>query len=888
MSTIQLLETPSTCSTDEVLAHYQVERETGLSDADVERRREQFGVNRLREASRRSLGSILVAQFQSVIVLLLVVASGLAFALGDTIEGVTIVAVILLNAAIGFVTELRAVRSMEAIQELGQVTVQVRRDGRVQAIEATELVPGDVVLLDGGDIVAADVRLLEAAKLQVNESALTGESVPVDKTVEPLDNDVELAERQNMVFKGTALTRGSGEGVVVATGMETELGHISSLVEGAADETTPLEKRLDQLGRRLVWLTMIFTVFVVAAGLLGGREIRLVIETAIALAIASIPEGLPIVSTIALARGMWRMAQRNALLNQLSTVETLGATNLICTDKTGTLTENKMSVATLQFAGERVDLDDGPDESPRLGRALRIGVMCNNAELNRNDPTEAVGEPLEVALLQAGADFDLFRDELNETMPEAREVAFDTETNMMATFHEQNGHEYYVAVKGAPEAVLAVCANVYTDAGEVEELSETDREQWLEHNATLAADGLRMLAIADKSTGDADDDPYHDLTFVGLLGLLDPPRADVRDAIRDCQQAGIRVVMVTGDQAATARNIALAVGLVDDDSVAVVQGGELDAPEELTEEARRRMLETHVFARVTPEQKLNIIELHQSVGRRVAMTGDGVNDAPALKKADIGVAMGQRGTQVAQETADMVLQDDALSTIVMAVRQGRIIFENIRKFVIYLLSANLSGFLVVGLATLVNAPLPITPLQILFLNLVTDVFPALALGVGEGDRAVMEQPPRDPGEPVVRRIDWGRIALYSSTIALGALAAFAVALTGLSLPQERAVTIAFLTLAFGRLWNVFNVRDFASSVFRNDITRNPWVWGALILCVLLLLAALYVPFMQTILRTVGPGVRDWSLVLVFSLIPLLIGQIAAPIIQQLRPEEKKS
>lgn len=879
MSTNQLIEAPSTHSNDEVLRHYQVERSEGLSENEVKQRREQFGQNRLREAAQRSALSILIEQFKSVIVGLLLVAAVLAFLFGDIIEGVAILAVILINAAIGFFTELRAVRSMEALQQLGQVKARVRRGGRVREIDAEQIVPGDILILEGGDVVTADARLLEAAKLQANESALTGESVPVSKSTSPLEGETELAERENMVFKGTAITRGSGEGIVVATGMETELGHISSLVEEAEDETTPLEKRLDQLGQKLVWLTLGVAALVVVAGVISGKEIRLMIETAIALAVASIPEGLPIVATIALARGMRRMAERNALLNRLSTVETLGATNIICTDKTGTLTENEMSLSSFRFADERVELAEHEDASGLMSKALRIGVLCNNAALNRDEPDDAVGEPLEVALLQAGAKYDLFQAELTENLPEVREEAFETETKMMATIHRQNG-DYYVAVKGAPEAVLDACSRIYTNAEDTEDLSDVDRDTWRERNQDLAADGLRMLAVAEKTVSSEDEEPYRDLTFVGLVGLLDPPREDVKDAIRDCQSAGIRVVMVTGDQAATARNIGVAVGLVDDQDVTVVHGSELRPPEELNDEDRQRMLDTAIFARVNPEQKLDIIALHQQAGRRVAMTGDGVNDAPALKKADIGIAMGQRGTQVAQETADMVLKDDALSTIVVAVRQGRIIFENIRKFVIYLLSCNMSEILIVGLASVVSAPLPITPLQILFLNLVTDVFPALALGVGKGDPSIMEHPPRNPDEAIVRRDHWLRIGAYSAVITISVLIVFALALGPMAMETARAVTIAFLTLAFAQLFHVFNMREAATSLINNDITRNPWVWGALALCTVLLLLATYVPFLQTILQTVNPGVQGWIMVLIGSLVPLVIGQIGTVIISR--------
>jgi Ca2+-transporting ATPase len=819
----------------------------GLDADEVKARRKQYGRNRLRDTETRSAWSILLEQFKSLIVLLLAVAAALSFAFGDWVEGVAVAAVILINAAIGFVTELRAVRSMEALEKLGSVNARVRREGQAQEIPAEELVPGDIVLLAGGDVITADLRLIEASKLQANESALTGESVPVGKGVEPLEGEVPLAERSNMAFKGTAVTRGAGEGVVVHTGMETELGHISSLVEEAEEEVTPLEKRLDQLGQRLVWVTLAIGVVVAAAGIAAGRDILLMIETAIALAVASIPEGLPIVATIALARGMQRMAERNALINRLSSVETLGATNVILTDKTGTLTENRMTATEFHLAsgeirvvGEGLETEgrfrrDGqaldPADDPVLRRALEVGLLCNNASLDpgqREEETTAVGDPLEVALLVAGAKAGLTRDDLTEERPEVREVAFDPQVKMMATFHQRDSR-YQVAVKGALEAVIEASSQIVTADG-ARDLTAEEREEWRERNRTLAGEGLRVIALATKTVETNDAEPYRDLVFLGLVGLLDPPREEVRPAIEGAQKAGVRVVMITGDQPATAHKVAQAVGLVGNTDVEAVNGQDLRDPDEMTEEEKERLLKAPVFARVSPKQKLDLIALHQNSGAIVAMTGDGVNDAPALKKADIGVAMGRRGTQVAQEAADMVLNDDAFSTIVVAIEQGRAIFDNIRKFVLYLLSCNISEIMVVSLASIVNVPLPIRPLQILFLNLVTDVFPALALGMGEGDPSIMERPPRDPDEPIMTRNHWLAMSGYGGVITASVLGAMALSLSWLGMAQARAVTISFLTLAFAQLWHVFNMRDHGSHPLRNDVVRNPYVWGALALC----------------------------------------------------------
>jgi P-type Ca2+ transporter type 2C len=884
---IKLPRKPWSDTPQEIVDALNVNPDSGLDQTAVSQRRDQFGRNRLRQAKRRSSWRIFFDQFKSLVVLLLLAAAAIAFLFGETIDSIAIMAVVVINALIGFFTELRAVRSMEALQELGDVRTKVRRDGAAHEIDAEELVPGDIVILESGDVVTADLRLLEAANIQVNESALTGESVPVDKQIEAVDADLPLAEHGGMAYKGTAITRGSGLAVVVNIGMQTELGEISSLVAEAEEEQTPLEQRLDKLGQKLVVVTLVVAALVAVTGIAQGQDTLQMIETAVALAVAAIPEGLPIVATIALARGMRRMARRNALVNRLSAVETLGGTNVICTDKTGTLTENQMTLtqmaltnSTVHISGEGIqregsfqtdeDQEISLSANDNLRRALEIGVLCNNAALSPDEADEeVVGDPVEVALLIAGAKAGISRDNLLETEPEEREVAFDSDVKMMATFHSVDG-EYRVAVKGAPEATLAASSMQYTENGAVE-FSADDREKWLARNEQMAQAGLRVLAVAEKYTANAEADPYESLTFVGLVGLLDPPRQDVRKAITVCQRAGIRVVMVTGDQAATARNVALAVGLADEEDIEVLQGEELQNMKE--EGARARIREISILARVNPKQKLDLIDVLQSEGFVVAMIGDGVNDAPALKKADIGVAMGQRGTQVAQEAADMVLQDDAFSTVVMAVEQGRTIFTNIRKFVIYLLSCNLSEIFTVGLATLFGLPLPLLPLQILFLNLVTDVFPALALGVSKSEQDVMKRPPRDAEEEIVMRQHWYAIAGYGLLITAAVLASLWLALTWLDMPQSQAVTVSFLTLAAAQLWHVFNMRNVGANIWRNAITANPYVWGALALCGILLLLAVYLPPLATVLSVVPIGLNGWLLVLGMSLLPTIAAQI---------------
>ncbi len=848
--------TPWNRDAEVVARELDVSPDRGLTEAEVTRRRERHGPNTLRSRRRERALAILVRQFRGLIVALLAAAAVASVLFGEWVEGAVITMVLVLNALIGFFSELRAVRSMEALRQLGQVRTRVRRDGRVREVPADQLVPGDIVPVEAGDVVTADLRLLTTSKLQADEAALTGESMPVSKRPPSVSRNAAIHERRCMLFKGTAITRGAGEGVVVATGMTTELGSIARLVEEAEQEVTPLERRLEALGNRLIRLTLVVAAATTALGLLSGKPVLLMIETGIALAVAAIPEGLPIVATMALARGMQRMARRNALVNRLSAVEVLGATTVILTDKTGTLTRNRMALKVVTGTDGDVSARDS-----RAREAVEIATLCNNASDN-------TGDPLEIALLEAGRHFGL----TPAAKPRIREEAFDPSIRMMGTVHDvhDNGNgRLLIAVKGAPEAVLAAS-----------NATEDERRAWRERNEALARAGLRVLAVARRYDSEPDSEPervrgmpiYSDLEMVGLLGLLDPPRDDVRAAVQACQRAGIRVIMVTGDQATTARNIGVAAGLVDDESAPVTEGRELarnlDAdPNSIAVRSSR------LYARVDPEQKLRLVQAHQQAGAIVAMTGDGVNDAPALKKADIGIAMGQRGTQVAREAADMVLKDDAFSSIVAAVREGRIIFGNIRKFAVYLLSCNVGEVLVVASAAVVQAPLPLLPLQLLFLNLVTDVFPALALAFGEGDTRIMEQPPRPPDEPLLTRRHWRAIAGHGFWIAASVMTVFGIAIRVQDRAPTEAVTISFLTVAFAQLWLVFAMRAPGSPRLRNDVTRNPWVHGALVLCIALLLAAVYVAPAAHVLQLTPPDAAGWLLITIGSVVPLAVSWI---------------
>lgn len=872
MGALGKLTNPHSSPVDDALRALEADREQGLSNQQARQRLDQYGPNELRVARRRSAVKILLAQFKSMVIIVLLVAGIVAAVTQRWPETIAIAAVIAINTLLGFFAEYRAVRSMEALRAMTRHTTRVRREGQEQEIETQSVVPGDIVLLEAEDMVPADLRILRADQLRVNEAALTGESVPDSKDTKPVKEDTSLADRTCMLYKGTSVSDGTAEALAVATGMDTELGRISKLAEEAESGATPLERKLNDLGRRLAWIVVAVAIVIAGFGLAAGRETVKMVETAIALGVAAIPEGLPIVATLGLARGMWLMAKRNVIINNLNSVETLGATRVIFTDKTGTLTENRMDLGQVvtpngehRIRGEQ----QKPPDDPLFERAVQIGVLCNGASLG-DEEKGPKGDPTEIALLKGGRQFGWNREKLLKDRPEQREMPFNSDVKMMATFHPaQDG--YYVAVKGAPSAVLENCNRIASGSEGERQLTAKLQREWENTFESLASEGLRLLAVAEKIVQDLDAEPYQDLCFVGVLGLIDPPRHEVRDSINECQHAGIRVIMVTGDQPTTAAAIGRQVGIGDEEEAPTMHGRDLKDPDEMTSDERQRVHDTVVFARVSPEQKLNLIKLYQERGETVAMTGDGVNDTPALKKADIGVAMGKRGTDAARQVSDMILRDDSFSSIVAAVKQGRIIFANIRKSAVFMLCTNIAEVIAVGIGALAGIPIPLRPLQILYLNVLTDVFPAMALAGGKGEPHVMDREPRPPREPVLTTHHWRAIVAWSVLIAACVLAALGVAWGWFAFDEKRAVTISFLTLGFSKLWFVFNLRDRGSSFFRNDVIRNPWIWGAIVLCAALLLAAVYLPGLNDILSTEDPGWKGWLLLLGLSLIPLLVG-----------------
>lgn len=857
----------------------------GLSPAEAEARLSTHGPNVLRATPPAPWWRILLAQLRGVVVWLLVAACVVALLMGDAAEAVAIAVVLLLNALLGFVMELRANRAMEALLSLEVPRASVIRDGRAMDVDARDVVPGDVLALEAGEMIPADAYLLDAAELVTAEAPLTGESLPVRKRAgEALPEEAPLAERANLVFRSTYASAGSGRAVVFATGMGTEVGKIGTLVGSVVIEPTPLERRLDELGGRLVWIALAAAFVVAVIGWLQGVPLAETLETGIALAIAAVPEGLPAVATIALAVGVRRMAKRHALIRRLPVVDSLGSATVVCTDKTGTLTRGEMTVTELRTIDRRwqvsgggyapegeVTSDGAPaDPSPEtpLWRLLAASVLANRAQLVQSSDTWTVrGDPTEGALLAAGLKAGIARRELQARYPEIGQVPFSSERMLMATFHRREDDRVFACVKGAPARVLARCTRVMASDGE-RAMDEATRRALVDENEEMAGRGLRVLAMAwREDVASYDAEALAELVFVGFAGMMDPPADGVLETIRTLRGAGIRTVMITGDQRLTAEAVGRELGIVDGDEGVF----EASALAELQGDAWLACVRSAgAFSRVSPEDKLRLVEGYRRAGEVVAMLGDGVNDAAALRRADVGVAMGIRGTDVAKEAAAVVLQDDRFSTVAAAVEEGRVVYANIRRFVFYLFSCNVAEVLTLLLAELAGLPIPLSPLPILWMNLVTDTFPALALAVEPGDRHVMRDPPRDPRGAILSGGFLGRIGFYGGLITACTLAAYVIALR--TLDEAHARTVAFQTLSLAQVFHLGNARSDSPVLSRRAIGANKWALAAVFGVVTLQLAAAYVPPLPTVLRLAVPGVRDWLLIAPFALAPAIIGQ----------------
>ncbi|MFS0861428.1 calcium-translocating P-type ATPase, SERCA-type [Fredinandcohnia sp. 179-A 10B2 NHS] len=879
--------------TEEVEKKVNTSLSEGLTDQEVKQRQKQFGYNELEEAERPSALLLFLAQFKDFMVIVLLAATLISGLLGEYIDAIAIIAIVLINGFLGFFQERKAEKSLSALKELSAPQVNVFRNNEWTRIPSRDLVIGDIIKFSSGDRIGADVRLIDVKSLEIEESALTGESVPVAKHVNPITNgEISLGDQENMAFMGTMVTRGNGIGVVVGTGMNTAMGQIAELLQSAETMITPLQRRLEQLGKILISVALVLTLLVVVVGVINGHDLYNMFLAGVSLAVAAIPEGLPAIVTVALSLGVQRMIKKNAIVRRLPAVETLGCASVICSDKTGTMTQNKMTVTHLWsggktwtvsgtgydlkgsfYAGER---EIKPTENKALQQLLTFGVLCNNATLKRNDEEIIVdGDPTEGALVVAGVKAGMSKEFLSNQFEVIEEFPFDSGRKMMSVIVKDKAGNQFVITKGAPDVLIGVSESILWDNRQ-QNLSTEYETKIKDAIEGLASNALRTIAVGFKPLRPNqrivnERDAESGLTFIGIQGMIDPPRPEVKAAVRECKDAGIKTIMITGDHLITAKAIATQLGILPAGGK-VLDGNTLSKME--VEELEEIVDDVYVYARVSPEHKLKIVKALQKKGHIVAMTGDGVNDAPAIKASDIGIAMGITGTDVAKEASSLVLLDDNFATIKAAIKEGRNIYENIRKFIRYLLASNVGEILVMLFAMILSLPLPLVPIQILWVNLVTDGLPAMALGLDQAEGNVMKRGPRSPKEGVFARgLGW-KIISRGFLIGIVTLAAFMIVYYRDPNNLGYAQTIAFATLVMAQLIHVFDCRSERSVFHRNPFQNMYLVW-AVISSIALMLVVIYYPPLQPIFHTYAIEPRDWLLILGMSAIPtfLLAGSL---------------